>query len=129
MLVAMTTLRRVTIPLLVFGVLLIAMPMVNGGELLTMAVSPVQSIAPTTVRVRIRVEPRAENRVLEVAADSGNYYRGSTIPLDGDLAPATVTLSYPNLPEGSYEVVCVLIDNTGHRRATARAKLSVTPML
>jgi len=46
---------------------------VRANVLLTMAVSPVQSFAPTNLTIRIHVEPDAGNRALEVVAESGEY--------------------------------------------------------
>src|SRR5678815_6065004 len=40
--------------------------------------------APATVPITIAVEPAADNRVLVVEADSDDYYRSSSIELDGD---------------------------------------------
>ena len=53
------------------GVMLTAGFAVNAGERLTIAVSPLQSFAPTNLRVRIQVKPDVNNRGVEVAADSG----------------------------------------------------------
>jgi hypothetical protein len=62
------------------------------GERLTMAVSPAQSFAPTTLTIRVHVKPDAENRALEIVAESGDYYRSSRIPLDGNEAPRTIVV-------------------------------------
>ena len=51
-----------------------------------MVVTPSKSMAPATIRVRVGVAPDADNRVLNVIADSGAYYRSSEIQLDGDRA-------------------------------------------
>ena len=55
----------------------------NANEPLSMAVSPLQSFAPTNLTIRLHVEPDAVNRTLEVVAESGEYYRSSSIQLDG----------------------------------------------
>jgi hypothetical protein len=60
----------------------------GAGERLTMVVTPSKSMAPATIRVRVGVEPAADNRVLNVIADSGAYYRSSEIQLDGERARA-----------------------------------------
>src|SRR5467141_1390261 len=83
-----------------WGVFLSAAMTVNAGERLTMAVSPVQSFAPTNLSVRVHVPPDDANRALEVSADSGEYYRSSRIQLDGKDAPRTITVEYPRLPGG-----------------------------
>ena len=45
----------------------------GAGERLTLIVTPSKSMAPATIRVRVGVEPAAENRVLHIVADSGEY--------------------------------------------------------
>lgn len=115
-----------TTRLLILGVLLSTSAGVSGrSNALAISVSPAVSMAPSTVHVQIHVEPHADNRMLTVVAESDSYYRGSSIPLDGEDSPPTLSLSYPNLPGGEYEVLCVLSDGAGHRLASARARLTV----
>jgi hypothetical protein len=83
---------------------------------LTMTVSPVHSFAPMNLTIRFHVEPDAGNRVLEVVAESDEYYRSSRIQLDGDEAPRTISLEMRNLPVGDYDVRGTLIDNAGRQR-------------
>lgn len=71
------------------------------GERLTMAVSPAQSFAPTTLTIRVHVKPDAENRALEIVAESGDYYRSSRIPLDGNEAPRTIVVNFGAFLEGT----------------------------
>ena len=44
---------------------------------------------PATVRVTAIVERDAQNRAMEVVADSDGFYRSSLIPLEGENAPRT----------------------------------------
>jgi hypothetical protein len=90
---------------------------VNANEPLTMAVSPARSFAPTTLTIRVHVEPDAGNRALEVVAESAEYYRSSRIQLDGVDAPPTISLEMRNLPGGDYEVRGVLISSAGRERS------------
>jgi hypothetical protein len=120
----MSTLTPARLLVLSFGILLATTRVSGGTEPLTVSVSPALSQAPSTVRIQVRVDPRPENRILAVVADSGDYYRSSTIELDAEHSPPTVVISYPNLPGGDYEVVCVLIDNAGHKKI-ARANVKV----
>ena len=92
---------------------------------LTMAVSPVQSFAPTNLTIRVHVEPDADNRALEVVAESGEYYRSSRIQLDGVDTPRTISLEMRNLPGGDYDVRSALINSTGRERAAVRAQVRV----
>jgi len=72
----------------------------SAKEPVSIRVSPAVSFAPTNLIVRTRLEPDADNRVLEIVADSDWFYRSSTIALDGDRAPNTVMLEYRSLPRG-----------------------------
>ena len=110
-----------------WGLFLSAAMVVNAGERLTMVVSPVQSFAPSTLTVRMHVPSDDANRALEVSADSGEYYRSSRIQLDGKDAPSTITVEFPGLPGGEYEIRGVLIDSAGHARVVAREQATVLP--
>jgi hypothetical protein len=94
-------------------------------EPLSMAVSPAQSFAPTNLTIRVRVEPADVNRVLEVVADSGAYYRSSQIPLDGSQAPRTISIEFRNVPGGDYDVRGTLIGSAGKPRAAVRQHVIV----
>ena len=76
-------------------------------------VTPRISTAPATIRVRSIVEPNAMNRALEVAADSGDFYTRSLVPMAGmDAAEITDTM-LKNLPGGDYEISVALVDAEG----------------
>jgi hypothetical protein len=98
---------------------------VNAGERITIAVSPLQSFAPTTVTVRVQVTPDANNRGVEVTADSGDYFRSAWIQLDGMDAPHTITVELRSLPGGNYEVRGALVDSTGRACAFAHKQVIV----
>src|SRR5262245_812072 len=95
------------------------------GERLTMAVSPAQSFAPTTLTVRVHVKPDADNRAVEVVAESGDYYRSSRIQLDGNEGPHTIVVEFRSLPGGDYEVRGALVDGSGRARALVRKQVIV----
>src|SRR6267378_7347229 len=78
------------IALWICGCLAFAALPLDGGDRLAMTVQPARSFAPSFLRVRVRIEPSAGNRWLEVIADSDGFYRSSEIPLDGDRAPVTI---------------------------------------
>jgi hypothetical protein len=67
---------------------------VNGGEPLRLAVTPAQSMAPATVRIRARVEPSPANGLLAIVADGEEFYRSSEIRLEADQASATVEVQF-----------------------------------
>jgi hypothetical protein len=106
------------------ALLTIAFP-VDAGESITIAVSPRQSIGPTNLTVRLRVEPRADNRALEIVADSGDFYRSSMIQLDGERAARTVFVEFRGVPSGEYQVSGAVYDSVGHRVGLARQQAFV----
>ncbi len=89
----------------------------DAGDVLTMKVTPAQSFAPAILRVHVRLEPSAENRWLEVVADSSDFYRSSLVELDGDRAPQAMMLEFRSVPSGAYEIHGILSDSAGHERA------------
>ncbi len=100
----------------------------DATECMSMKVSPRQALAPVNLRVTVRVESNADNRVLTIVADSPEFYRSSQIPLEGDRAPKTFTIEYPNVPGGQYEVTSVLFNSMGRERATVRETAHVVPV-
>ena len=72
----------------------------NGGQPLTMQVSPAMAPAPAFISVRAHVEANDENRYLEIVAQSPDFYRSSRISLDGGRAPRLSVFQFPGLPEG-----------------------------
>jgi len=82
---------------------------------LRIEVWPHISTAPATIRVRAIVAPNAENRGLEVAADSGDFYRSSYVPMAGIDAAAVTETTLKNLPGGDYQISVVLMDAQGRQ--------------
>jgi hypothetical protein len=97
----------------------------SGGEQLRIAVTPVQSYAPSNVFIRARVVPNAENRALEIVAESEAFYRSSQIQLEGENAPATIMVQFRSLPGGDYRVHGILTDGRGRQRAVAEQHMHV----
>jgi len=114
-----------SVQLWVCGLMLTAAAGADVGQRLTLTVSPAQSFAPTTLTVRVHVKPDAENRALQVVAESGDYYRSSQIQLDGNEAPQTIVVELRSVPGGDYEVRGALIDGSGHSRSLARTHVIV----
>jgi hypothetical protein len=83
---------------------------------LTISVTPRISLEPGLVRVMVRIAPNPDNRTLSVELDGDDYYRNSTMPIDGDSEPATRVLAYESIPSGTYTVTVKVKDREG--RAT-----------
>lgn len=92
----------------------------DAGGRLTMRVSPRMALEPALVTVRTVIEADAENRLLEIVAESSDYYRSSSIQLDGAIAPRLNVFELKNLPTGTYEVTSVLVGTGGHRTAVSQ---------
>jgi hypothetical protein len=83
-------------------------------------VSPHFGRAPAIVRIQAIVPPAAENRGLVIVLDSGQYYRSSAIPLEGDAAARVHTAEFRSIPVGEHAVTVTLVDRGGGDRATVR---------
>ena len=92
----------------------------NGGEALQMKVSPAVQRAPAMLTVRVMVEPSAENRVLQVVAESDTFYRSSEVEIDGANSSPLRVFQFRGLPTGRYEVTGVLLGTQGRRAMISR---------
>jgi hypothetical protein len=95
-----------------------------------MAESPVQlkinrRVLPlgADLRVIVNIVRDPDNRALTIEADSEDYLRSSTIPLDGDLEAYTHQFWFTHLPIGEYEVTAKVL---GPRGVRATDTLSVS---
>jgi hypothetical protein len=112
----------------VLGLLLCvtAMPVGAGErERLTLRVSPAVSFAPANLVVRATIASDADNRAVEIVAESEDFYRSSEIQLDGDRAPRTSLFEFRSLPPGTYVVKAVLRGSTGAELASVRHQVNV----
>jgi hypothetical protein len=112
-------------PLMLSALLALTTMSASGDEQLKIAVSPAQSFAPSNLNIRARVVPNAENRAIEVVAESDEFYRSSQIPLEGEHAPATILFEFRSLPGGEYQVYGILTDSVGRRRAVVQQQIRV----
>jgi len=109
-----------------FGILIgVTTLPVGAGERITLKVSPAVSFAPANLVVRATVEADAENRAIEIVAESSDFYRSSEIQLEGDKAARTNTFEFRSLPPGTYEVRAKLYGADGQQRAAVRQQLNV----
>lgn len=111
---------------LVVGVLMLTATLAMGaGEKLDLKVSPAVAFAPASLVVRTVVQSDAENRAIEIVAESDDYYRSSEVQLDGDHAPRTNMFEFRSLPPGMYEVRATLLGAGGEQRAEIRQHVNI----
>lgn len=92
-------------------------------EKLLLRVTPNVSSAPSTVVATATVTRHADNRWLNIEAESGSFYRSSTVQLDGERAPLVTQIRLSNLPGGEYIVKAVLRNNLGEETTLRRTAL------
>ena len=100
-------------------VLAMAFPL-EAGERLAMRVTPAMALEPAVLTVRAMIEADADNRTLEVVAQSADFYRSSSIQLDGQSAPRLNVFEFRNLPTGMYEVTSTLTNSHGQRVSASK---------
>ena len=105
------------------GVLLVSQSL-GGAQPLRMRVTPLMSIAPGNLTVRINLESADENRLLRVVAESDDFYRASEVPLNGASAAPVTVFEFRNLPRGNYQISSALVGVQG-LRATAWGEAKV----
>ncbi len=92
----------------------------HGTEKLTIRVSPMVSPAPAFVTVRAMVEADADNRALDIIAESRDFYTSSQVTLNGAESPRVNEIHFRSLPEGSYDVTVILTGTRGRRALLSR---------
>ena len=98
---------------------------IGAGEKITMKVSPAVAFAPANLIVRAMVIADADNRAVEIIAESADFYRSSMMQLDGEQAARTSQFEFRSLPPGTYEVRANLYGSNGQPRATIRQAVNV----
>jgi hypothetical protein len=104
---------------------LAATSVAGANQSLALKVSPAVSFAPANLIIRTSVDPDADNRSLEVIAESDDFYRSSTVGLDGGRAAKTTQFEFRSLPPGEYRVSVVVTGADGRQRAVARSQARV----
>lgn len=109
-----------------FGILMLtsALPL-GAGQRLTLKVSPAVSFAPANLVVRATIIADADNRAVEIVAESDDFYRSSQVQLEGDRAARTNMFEFRSLPPGTYEVRANLVGADGQSRAMVRQQVNV----
>jgi hypothetical protein len=116
----MTTLTRVAVIVVVQLMVMLA-PLLLAAEpsagRIRARVWPAFAREPADVRIDAMVEPRDGDRALRITVDNGEFFRSSTIALEGGKAARYYTVQYRALPEGDFYVQLELIDAQGVSRA------------
>ena len=71
------------------------------------------------------IKPTDRSRELRIIADSGTYYRSTSIELRGTESDALHSFTWRGFPEGEYTVVGHLIDDSGNEELSVQAALKV----
>lgn len=102
-------------------------PAVAGGRgPIDVRVRPAFAQAPAEVIVMVFVEPAADPRELTVAAESPEYFRASTVSLDGAASSRSHRFAWHAFPPGVYEITARVRDAYG-RHFYSRTRLEVLP--
>jgi hypothetical protein len=107
------------------GFVILVAGAVDADDRLSLRVSPAVAYAPATLRVQTTIEPDADNRSIEIIAESPEFYRSSAIQLDGESAPKTTIIQFPGLPTGEYSVRGILRDSRGDELAIVVRKVNI----
>ena len=118
--------RPVATLLLVSACLIGAAMPLDGGQPLTMRVTPAMAPEPAIVTVTVVVEADDRNRSLEIAAFSENYSRSSQVQLEGREARHVFDFELRDIPHGRYEVTGLLTGTDGRRVEVTRVFVVVS---
>ena len=110
---------------LILGMAVAATATASANQPLAIKVSPAVSFAPANLIIRTSVDPDADNRSLQVVAESDDFLRSSSITLEGDRAPKTTQFEFRSLPPGEYAVSVILTGADGRQRAMSRTQARV----
>ena len=125
----MTNLKKAMVGGMVLAVVLVPLATTADQSVarLRLRVWPAFAMAPADVRIDATVDPREENRALRITVDSGEFFRASTIALDGEKAPKYYNVQYRALPEGDFTVQLELIGQDGVQRALEHQEFHILP--
>jgi hypothetical protein len=100
----------------------------NGGEAMRITVSPALQRAPAFLTVKISLESSAENRYLQVIAESPDFYTSSQVQIDGKNGAPLKVFEFRDLPSGLYDITGILVGTHGTRAKVSRlAKVEPSP--
>lgn len=81
--------------------------------------------APGVVEISILIQPTEHSRELRIFADSGSYYRSTSIGLRGIDSEPLHSFVWRGFPVGDYEVRGVLLDDRGQEEVVVQAAMRV----
>jgi hypothetical protein len=99
--------RRFVVAVLILG----CGALVRAVQPVTISVFPIVTSVHAATRVLVRVDSHEMNRTLVWEVDGPDYYRSSSIQLDGASAPRSFFFMLHNVPEGEYNVRATIIRN------------------
>ena len=111
--------------MLLVGLLIASANPLGANARLSMKVSPAVAFAPANLTMRATIVPDSRNRMLQIVAESDDYYRSSDVQLDGERAPRTTLVQFKSVPGGVYEVSAMLKGQGGEELAFARHDITV----
>ena len=89
------------------------------------APAPLVVTAPGDVEISIEITPTTDSHELRVYADSGSFYRSTTIGLKGEDSDPLHSFTWHAFPVGDYEVVGMLVSRDGTSEVVVRGALRV----
>ena len=97
------------------------------GQIPSPAPAPARLVveSPGTIEIEIMIRPTAQTDELRVVADSGTFYRSTTVGLTGADSQRLHTFEWHGFPVGEYDVVGELISASGRREVVVRGALLV----
>jgi hypothetical protein len=115
-----------TVRVALFGILMLTGTLrLGAGERMMLKVSPAVAFAPANLVVRATIPADADNRAVEIVAESEDFYRSSQIQLEGERAARTSMFEFRSLPPGTYEVRANLLGADGRSRSMIRQHVNV----
>jgi hypothetical protein len=108
--------NRLTAAVLFIFVALAILPLpTNPPPMIGVEVLPRVALAPSDMRIVVRVAPHADNRGVDLLLTDGLPRRRSWIPIEGEDGPSIVTIWWKDMPAGAYEIIATLMGSTGTR--------------
>jgi hypothetical protein len=110
---------------IVFGSLFAAIPL-NADEPITVSVWPSIAVARGNAQLKVFVQRNDANRTLSWEVDGPDYYRSSTMQLEGASAPKSWFFFVHDLPEGVFAVRATVRRNNDSE-SVALTRITVMP--